>query len=120
MKNYLKKKKKLFDGDQDQFVAGIWKTECCNCGQKIQFGVSDCQSFMKLDARLKEDVLPEIKNVESKILGDTVFHKVEGLPISFFQKVCPGCGTANLGILGLGEYQPARYMVVMVGLMVPD
>lgn len=75
---------------------------------------------MNLDADLKKTVLSEIKNIESKILGDTTFYKVEGLPISFFQKVCSGCGTTNLGILGLGEYQPARYMVVVVGLMVPD
>lgn len=113
-------KRKLFDGDQDQFIQATWKAECCNCGQIIHFGVSDCQSFLKLDPGLRGNVLAEAKGIESRALGDTTFYKSDELPISYFQKSCPGCGTANLGILGLGEYQPARYMVVMLAFMVPD
>lgn len=80
------KKGKLFNGGQDKFILGAWKANCCNCGEIIRFDVSDCQYFMALDPSLMGKVLAEIKDVESKVLGDTIFYKVDGLPIHFFQK----------------------------------
>lgn len=120
LKSGLKKMRKLFDGDQDQFKQEAWKANCCSCGNMIHFGVSDCRSLLKLDSGLRGNVLAKVKGIGSKALGDTTFYKSDGLPINYFQKNCLGCGAANLGILGLGEYQPARYIVVMLGLMVPN
>lgn len=117
MKNYLIRKKRLFDGDQDQFVVNSWKINCCICNGKIEFGVADCKSILHLDRENLEKVLSEVKNIESKSLGDTTFYKIEGLPVNFFKLKCPSCGATNLGIVGLGEYQPARYMTVIVGLV---
>jgi len=118
MKNCLKKKKILFDGDQDHLVEGAWQVDCCSCGEKISFGIEDCKSFFLLESEVKSIVLPELKKVESKTLGDATFYKVDGLPLHFFKATCSSCGVTNLCILGRGEYQPARYMIQMVGLMI--
>lgn len=112
--------KNLFDGGQDQLVVSTWNIDCLCCGKRINFGIADCKSFVQLEINLKEIVLSGIKSVELNMIGDTIFYRVDRLPLHYFKLACQSCGKTNLGILGLGECQAARYMVVLVGLMVLD
>lgn len=116
MRSVLKKNKKLCDGDHNLLVKEVWQIDYCVCGRQINFGLADSKSIVHLDPEVRERVLTDIKTIESKSLCDTIFYKVEGLPRHFCKLVCSSCGVTNLGILGLGECQPARFMVQIAGL----
>ena len=52
-------------------------------------------------------------------LGTDIFIKVNEVPLKYTSLDCPSCGKKHLGLFGVGEYQPTRFMLIQVAIAIP-
>ncbi len=62
------------------------------------------------------ELLPKLKGIKIRKMGESIFYKVDDLPLRYSYVDCKYCDTKYIGIFGLGEYQPARFILKMVSL----
>jgi len=120
MKLISNKKKTLFDGDQEELFSAGFKMPCLNCSGVLTFKPGDFKSCSTLDNTVSDFVIPKIKRVKSINLGDDVFYKVDGLPLKYDLLTCESCKAKYFGFFGVGEYQPTRFMLILVALILTD
>ena len=116
MKNLIKKNMTLFDGDEQEMFSSSSDVKCHSCGNAMEMKFADCKSIMGLEKQQIDSLIPALRKIKSTNIGDTTFYKLDHLPICHSKLLCNECGNDYLIILGLGEYQPARYMAVLGGM----
>ena len=116
MKNLLKQKKILFDGDEENFHTMSSKIKCFNCSGTIEIDSSRFFSISKITDKKNLELVSEVKGIKSTNVGDKIFYKYEYLPVVSADVSCDSCKKIYKAILGAGEYQPARYMAVLGGI----
>lgn len=115
MKYFQTKNRRIFDGDQERLMHFSWAIKCPTCNNNIPMETSDCQPFHELDHGTKETTLLALKKIKVIPAGDVTFYKIDDLPLYFFKILCTNCQSKIVGILGLGEYQPCRFMLILEG-----
>lgn len=113
-------KKKLFDGDQEDLIRFCWSTLCPNCKAKISFKTSDAFSLSQARRDTLEIIIEKIPKLKIISLGDVRFFTFESLPVYYFNHECSNCFQIIIMVAGMGEYQPARYLLIGAGLFLID
>ena len=117
MKLLRPKKKNLFDGDQENLFASIFKIGCKKCSNEIELNPLDLKQTTSLSNEILELSLKKISRLTKIDLGDIAFYKVNGLPLKWGELRCSECNTRYIGFFGVGEYQPTRFMLTNVLLV---
>lgn len=120
MKLLNARKKTLFDGDQEELFSKEFSLKCPSCQNSLKFQPMDCKPSNNLSGPLLDKVMPSLKSVKTVNLGDTVLYKVDELALKYVDFDCTNCATKFIGLFGLGEYQPARFMFVQAALVAVD
>ena len=110
------KKITLFDGDQEELFAHDYLIKCPNCHENIQLKPSSCVTVSRLTDDTLIEFLPKLKGLKTIEMGDSKFYKVDDLPLRYSHINCQYCDAKYIGIFGLGEYQPSRFIFKMISL----
>ena len=116
MKIFNLKKITLFDGDQEELFTRDYLIKCPNCNENIQFTLSSCLTVSGLSEEILADFLPKLRGLKIIVVGDSKFYKIDDLPLRYSKINCQHCHAKYIGMFGLGEYQPARFILKMVSL----
>ncbi|WP_299011520.1 hypothetical protein [uncultured Shewanella sp.] len=108
----------LYDGDENGFITAKGSVSCPTCAKTNEFVISDGISASKVDISYRNKALANISHIEEIRVGDSCFYKVNELPVQFHRMACVECGELFTAVVGAGEYQPCRYMVVLVNVVI--
>ena len=111
------KKITLFDGDQEELFSREYLIKCPNCHQNIQFKPSTFLTASGLSNEILAELLSKLKGLKVLEMGDSKFYKIDDLPLRYSHIICSSCDSKYIGIVGLGEYQPARFVLKIVSLI---
>ncbi|AOM42688.1 type II toxin-antitoxin system RelE family toxin [Xenorhabdus hominickii] len=115
MKN-LKKKEMIYDGFEDEFykLNHTIKSSCCD--EKITISVSSLKNLNKLDEHLRVAIKDRIKGIKEFPLSTIMTHNYDDLSVMYDIYDCKMKNVKLLAILAVGERQPARYQVILLGI----
>jgi len=116
MNNQLKQKKTLFDGDQNDLQHTLAKIKCPKCAASIEIGLVNLRSISSIPAEHRSELLANMKGVKVTNMGGHSFYKYEFMPVMHIEATCKICLMGFDFVFGAGEFQPARYMVVLGGV----
>lgn len=119
MKILVNRKKSLFDGDQEKLFSSEFHLKCSNCSGLIPFYPAKLVNCSQLSSSDIDEIIANIKGVKVVRLGTDVFIKVNDVPLKYASLNCPSCGKKYLGLFGVGEYQPTRFMLFQVAIATP-
>ena len=117
MKILSAKKITLFDGDQEELFQSDHSIKCPLCHEDINFKPSACQPLSDLHINSLSEILTKLKGLKTIDMGDSKFYKVDNLPLRHIYIDCAQCNEKYLGLFGIGEYQPARFIFKLVSLI---
>lgn len=108
----------LYDGDENGFVTAKASVSCPTCTKTNEFVISDGISASKVDISYRNEILTNVPHIKETKVGDYCFYKVNGLPVQFHHMTCGECDEPYTTVVGAGEYQPCRYMAVLVKVVI--
>lgn len=117
MKKLNAKKITFFDGDQESLFKKDYSIKCPSCNKHIDLKPSDGQPLSDLFIDQFSEILPKLKGLKIIEMGDSKFYKVDDLPLRHIYINCEYCNEKYLGLFGIGEYQPARFIFKLVSLI---
>jgi DNA-directed RNA polymerase subunit RPC12/RpoP len=117
MKIFNLKKTTLFDGDQEELFTRDYLIKCPRCSGNIPFKPSSCLTVSGLPEERLSEFLPKLRGIKIIVMGDSKFYKIDDLPLRYSNINCQYCDAKYIGIFGLGEYQPARFILKIVSLV---
>jgi hypothetical protein len=105
-----------FDG-LEEAPAPTW-TVCMRCGARVPFDLWVAMWGARSGWALREDEVAGYGLYRARERGFEVTLVAEGGPPAYVASLaCPGCGAASPVVLGLMEFQPARWIG---GVVRPD
>lgn len=108
----------VFDGTENDFYVCKIDIECPRCGAHNSFLAQDMVRLVDFDAKtLPKGVERRLKLRRRSSSGS--YEDARGLASYAYRLPCSGCGASIVAIAGIGEIQPARFNVVMNGLIFP-
>lgn len=120
MKNLLKKRKRLFDGENDDFY-----TFACSLnapvpgGGQLLFDNRQTRYLWELGEPMADKLVAAISGAK-KIVdfpGDTPSYKQDNLTLYWQQAADESSGENFLIVVAAGELQPARYAIYLAGIL---
>lgn len=117
MKLISTKKKIIFDGDQEELFTHSFNIECPSCTNLFSASPAGLRRISILPNEILNYITPKIKGLKKIALGDDAFYKIDGLSLKYLELACPNCDGKYIGFFGVGEYQPARFMLILTALI---
>ncbi|WP_426576001.1 hypothetical protein ACP179_15575 [Xenorhabdus stockiae] len=112
----LKKKEMIYDGFEDEFykLNHTIKSPCCY--EKITISVSSLKKLNELDEHFRVAIKDRIKGIKEFPLSTIMAHNYDDLSVMYDIYDCKMKNVKLLAILAVGERQPARYQVILLGI----
>ncbi|PHM69408.1 hypothetical protein [Xenorhabdus kozodoii] len=107
---------KIYDGFEDGFYEQDHLINCPICNENKTFRVLRLKEFRELDNNLRIQLMHEIEHINEKLLSTITTYSYYNLSVEYISYVCDKYQTEIIAILAVGEWQPARYQVILLGL----
>ncbi|HEM8880418.1 TPA: hypothetical protein U2R13_003940 [Providencia stuartii] len=108
--------KKFYDGNEDDFYKLTYSMVCPLCNENKIFRVLDLKSFRELDNQTRVLLIREIVKIEEKKLSTITIYGYDNLSVEYMPYICTKCKTEIIAVLAVGEWQPARYKIILLGV----
>lgn len=108
--------KKIYDGFEDGFYEFNHIIRCPLCNENEIIRVLRLKEFMELDEHLRLQIMSEIKGIDELPLSTITTYSYRKLSVEYTRYTCDKHQTEIVVILATGEWQPARYQVILLGL----
>lgn len=121
LKSYnFKPKRTIYDGKDDDFYEYSEKISMPKLGRDIFFKNEDAKSLWDIHDDLKKQILSNISGIKVKTYGDDLnpSYKYNDLDIYVFSSLFAG-NVLHI-VLAEGESQPARYKIILLGVVLTD
>ncbi|MBD2786408.1 hypothetical protein ID858_17745 [Xenorhabdus sp. DI] len=107
---------KIYDGFEDGFYELNHIINCPICNENKTFRVLKLKEFRELDNDLRIQLMNEIGHIDEKPLSTITTYSYHNLSVEYTNYVCDKYQGEIIVILAVGEWQPARYQVILLGL----
>ncbi|CDH20872.1 conserved hypothetical protein [Xenorhabdus bovienii str. kraussei Quebec] len=108
--------KKIYDGLEDGFYESNHVIRCPLCNENEIIRVLRLKEFRELHENLRIQIINEIKGIDELPLSTITTYGYHNLSVEYTSYVCDKHQTEIVAILAVGEWQPARYQVILLGL----
>ncbi|KLU15766.1 MULTISPECIES: hypothetical protein [Xenorhabdus] len=107
---------KIYDGLEDGFYELNHVISYPICNENKTFRVLKLKEFSELDNNLRIQLMYEIEHIDEKPLSTITTYSYHNLSVEYITYTCDKYQTEIIAILAVGEWQPARYQVILLGL----
>jgi hypothetical protein len=107
---------KIYDGFEDGFYELNHSISIPIFDENKTFRVLKLKGFSELDNNLRLQLMREIENIDEKPLSTITTYSYQNLAVEYITYTCDKDQTEIIAILAVGERQPTRYQVILLGL----
>lgn len=119
IKNNLKSVVLLHDGLENEFIKKINDIQCPFCDGKVNFSLYNSGGFNDLNEEIKTKIANKISGLKL-IESEKGRYKYKNKPVRYFESTCSNNAHHILTVFTFEEFQPARYISYLVGVLDND
>ncbi|MBI6527604.1 hypothetical protein JEP40_00500 [Proteus vulgaris] len=112
MKN-IKKKELIYDGFEDDFYRLNHLIQCPYYDEKMSISVTQLNNLNRLDEEVRQQVINKTKGLT---LNLGMHYTYDGLSVMYDIQKSKKENMRLLGLFAIGERQPARYQIIVLGI----